>query len=612
MKKNKKHIIMKYLLIVFFAFYSSDIKAQTTVNFNINTNQDRKDISPYIYGVNYQNYTFAKSRRQSGNRYTGYNWENNASNAGSDWFHSNDNHLPMIMEIPFENSEDPGIVLTAFHDTSLYYDAYTLLTLQMAAYVARDKNGEVYEGQVAPSERWREVVNEKGSAFSLSPDTSDAFVYIDEELNFLIDMYGTSALPTGIQAYSLDNEPALWPFTHPRIHPENVTVQELIDKSVALAETIKTMDSNAEVFGPVLYGFSAYLNLQDAPDWSTYSGTYSRFTDAYLDLMRQASETAGYRLIDVFDIHWYPEPAGVYSEDTTQFVAEERMACVRSLWDSSYVENSWIGEWYSPVAVIPTVQNSIDTYNPGTKLAITEYDYNAAEHISGGLAQVDALGVFGKYSVYFASKWGLVNQFVKSAYNLYLNYDETGSEFGDISVFSSTDNIDISSVYASYPSDDTTKLHIIVINKNYDNSMDANFVINSLQNYNYCEAYAFFRSDTSISLSNSFNFSNNQFNTDIPPLSAYHFVISAVPVNISNLNINNLIKVYPNLTTGIITVKGKNIQSVEVINISGQTVYIIKNKSEKITVNLSNLRKGVYFVKVTTNKGTVVEKIVLE
>ena len=64
-----------------------------TVNFTVNPAQTQA-ISPYIYGINgdltgdYSNNTLLRS---GGNRLTAYNWENNASNAGSDWYFQNDN-----------------------------------------------------------------------------------------------------------------------------------------------------------------------------------------------------------------------------------------------------------------------------------------------------------------------------------------------------------------------------------------------------------------------------------------------------------------------------------------------------------------------------------------
>ena len=70
----------------------------------------------------------------------------------------------------------------------------------MAGYVARDKAGVVSAAQVAPSSRWVEMRNTKGSAFSLTPDTTDNFVYNDELLNFLVNRYGLGTGATGIRA----------------------------------------------------------------------------------------------------------------------------------------------------------------------------------------------------------------------------------------------------------------------------------------------------------------------------------------------------------------------------------------------------------------------------
>ena len=74
------------------------------MNINIDLGADKKEISPYIYGINQYgidvNKVSATAYRQGGNRMTAYNWENNASNAGSDWKHSSDNNL--------SNSNEPA------------------------------------------------------------------------------------------------------------------------------------------------------------------------------------------------------------------------------------------------------------------------------------------------------------------------------------------------------------------------------------------------------------------------------------------------------------------------------------------------------------------------
>ena len=211
------HLTRKYTLSILLSITMSITLAQVVINYEVNTRQIIDTISPYIYGANTADYPLATFRRQGGNRLTGYNWENNFSHAGEDYFNYNDNYLPWIMALPQDDYDVPGIVNTAFHDDNLSKNALSLITLPMAGYVSADGNQEVFENETAPSGRWVEVQNRKQAPFSLSPDLNDGKVYVDEQLNFLIDRYGNAATQNGIHAYSLDNEPALWCSTHPRI-----------------------------------------------------------------------------------------------------------------------------------------------------------------------------------------------------------------------------------------------------------------------------------------------------------------------------------------------------------------------------------------------------------
>ncbi|MCX7911266.1 MAG: hypothetical protein N2505_06805, partial [Endomicrobia bacterium] len=97
--------------------------------FTINTQQERKSISPYIYGTNQDREGVKNTaRRFGGNRTTGYNWENNASNAGSDWYHHSDYYIPSDMGIPQSEWSIPGRCLTFFHQKSLQVGAASGIT----------------------------------------------------------------------------------------------------------------------------------------------------------------------------------------------------------------------------------------------------------------------------------------------------------------------------------------------------------------------------------------------------------------------------------------------------------------------------------------------------
>lgn len=98
---------------------------------------------------------------------------------------------------------------------------YSIMTLQMAGYVSADFLGTVNEEETAPSSRWNRVEFEKGTAFDDMPDLNDGVVYMDEFVNYLVKTLGNSQSEKGIKAYSLDNEPALWSSTHPRVHPNH-------------------------------------------------------------------------------------------------------------------------------------------------------------------------------------------------------------------------------------------------------------------------------------------------------------------------------------------------------------------------------------------------------
>nr|P29719.1 RecName: Full=Endoglucanase A; AltName: Full=Cellulase A; AltName: Full=EG-A; AltName: Full=Endo-1,4-beta-glucanase; Flags: Precursor [Paenibacillus lautus]AAA22303.1 endo-beta-1,4-glucanase [Paenibacillus lautus] len=519
--------------------------AASDVTFTINTQSERAAISPNIYGTNQdlsgtENWS---SRRLGGNRLTGYNWENNASSAGRDWLHYSDDFLCGNGGVPDTDCDKPGAVVTAFHDKSLENGAYSIVTLQMAGYVSRDKNGPVDESETAPSPRWDKVEFAKNAPFSLQPHLNDGQVYMDEEVNFLVNRYGNASTSTGIKAYSLDNEPALWSETHPRIHPEQLQAAELVAKSIDLSKAVKNVDPHAEIFGPALYGFGAYLSLQDAPGWPSLQGNYSWFIDYYLDQMKNAHTQNGKRLLDVLDVHWYPEAQGggqriVFGGAGNIDTQKARVQAPRSLWDPAYQEDSWIGTWFSSyLPLIPKLQSSIQTYYPGTKLAITESSYGGDNHISGGIATADALGIFGKYGVYAANYWQTEDNtdYTSAAYKLYRNYDGNKSGFGSIKVDAATSDTENSSVYASVTDEENSELHLIVLNKNFDDPINATFQLSGDKTYTSGRVWGFDQTGSDITEQAAItNINNNQFTYTLPPLSAYHIVLKAdstEPVN---------------------------------------------------------------------------------
>lgn len=278
-----------------------------SVTLTVDATRDLHAIPPEVYGVNDSLFSGASIHRHGGNRMTGFNWENNASNAGSDYNQQSDDYLGSVAGIG--STQTPGAVLKAWLDADRAGGLNTIITLPLAGYVAADMNGPVAQSETAPSARWKQVVVNKGSALSLTPDLTDGYVYLDEMVNYLTTNYGLASAG-GVAAYNMDNEPALWPSTHPRLHPNATRYAEVASQNIAAATMVTRLDPGAQVYGPTLYGWEAYLNLQSAPDAGTYNNTYGIFANYYLAQMQAASASAGRRLLHRFDMHWYPEATG--------------------------------------------------------------------------------------------------------------------------------------------------------------------------------------------------------------------------------------------------------------------------------------------------------------
>jgi mannan endo-1,4-beta-mannosidase len=488
------------------------------------------NISPYIYGMNAEDPSGsgATLRRLGGNRLTGYNWVNNASNAGKDWKHTSDNWL--CDREGYKDCDQPGALVKHFVEENQKAGMESLITLPMAGYVAADKDGEVGENEKAPSKRWKEVVFHKKGKFTLSPNPKDKYVYDDEFVNFLVSNYKTAA-EGGVRFYDLDNEPGIWDETHPRIHPKPATYWEMANLTERLAYAVTKVDPTAQILGPVSYGWQEFLTLQNSPDSAEINKTEGTFLDFYLKQMKALEGHDGRRLLNILDLHWYPEAQGggkrITEGDVSPDSVDARLQAPRSLWDPGYVEKSWItasSTQGKAIQLIPWLKGKIEQNYPGTGLGFSEYDYGAGDHVSGGIAQADVLGIFGKYGVALAAYWGKLKPYNLAAFHLYRDYDGKGSAFGDTEISSGSDDISQTSIYAAADSKRAGALWVVVLNKNQKESVSGKFEIQGKTSYQSWQRYGFDSQSAEIKLMGSGSLSQNKFDYSLPPLTASLFV----------------------------------------------------------------------------------------
>lgn len=505
------------------------------VSVTVDTDRDIKKISPYIFGINdigdLRNIS-PTVIKQTGVSLSTYNWETNYSNSGVIGMNTND--ISLVDDYPSSKWDTPALYADKLAARSRMYNIpVKLITLPMMGYVAADSMGIVSRDD---STRWHEIRFNKNDTYLNNPDTDDDTVYVDEYVSFLVNRFGSSS-EGGINGYFLDSEPDKWSENFPVIDLEPITFSGLVDRSAELANAVKAIDSNAFVFGPSLSGLKGCIDLGNRSGRAAADpqNEYSWFIDYYLSGMRAKSAEAGYRLLDVLDVHYYTEaqtPLGVdVLTGNDEFSNAFRMQAVRTLWDSDYTEASNVVMMYKQFTpVIPTLQASIRMNYPKTRLSFSEYDFGGGGNMSGAIAEIDTLGTFASEEVYLACLAPQTEDypFQKAALNIFTDYDGNGSGFGDYLVYADNENDSMSSVYAAVDSDEPDVLRIILTNKQMVNTKDFEIILSSDEySYELESVFAIDKNDASIYETELENLETdeNQISFTADTLSAYMLVL---------------------------------------------------------------------------------------
>jgi hypothetical protein len=92
---------------------------------------------------------------------------------------------------------------------------------------------------------------------------------------------------------------------------------------------------------------------------------------------------------------------------------------------------------------------------------------------------------------------------------------------------------------------------------------------------------------------------------NVPSFSSISINWEPVITSIEDNSFGESYIVYPNPSTGIFNIKGKNIIEVEIMNVSGALIY----QGAFTVIDLSNQPDGIYYLKITTHSGTITKKI---
>ncbi|MFC4597410.1 glycoside hydrolase family 44 protein [Cohnella hongkongensis] len=466
------------------------------VTVSVDQTSERKPISNDIYGINYDEGNPTTSdlpfpvERWGGNQTTRYNWQLNAANRANDWF---------FINYPYDGPDwEPshGSLSDRFIDRVLGRGNQVLMTIPTIGWTPKDRtvsygfSQQKYGSQTESAWELRDAGNgvHVGGELVTNNDPSDTSVRVGTE--FAADWVRHMAERSNgqVRLYALDNEPDLWHVTHRDVHPEAPTYDELWNKTVEYGTAIKQADPDAKLLGPVSWGWCGYFYSSadlcaDGPDRQAHGGT--PFLEWYLQQVRDHEQETGLQLIDYLTIHYYSQEQGVPSENESPQVAKRRFQALKSLYDDQFVDQSWIRE---PIRLIPRMKDIIERNRPGLKLAITEYNFGNGVGVTAGLAQAEALAIFGREGVDLATRFGnfQAGTPIEDAFKLYLNYDGQGSSIEGSSVRTDSSRADAVGAYTIEGNDGKT--YVLLFNKD---TLSRDIQLELGTGFDAAEVYAF-------------------------------------------------------------------------------------------------------------------------
>ncbi len=438
-----------------------------------------RPLNPLIFGVAFGDaarnaqigYTL---QRWGGNSVTRYNWQVDVHNTANDYFYENIPDATDRTQVPpLGNSADafvgaargagsdvlltiPTIGWTPRADSPLqhpYFAGFSVNRYGAQQYVD-PYDTDAGNGYLASNDQ-----PITGNDPSDTSSIADAAFQTDWISHLQSTFGGASA--GGVRFYALDNEVMLWDSTHRDVHPAPTTYDETWGKAASYGAAIKQQDAAAAVTGPVTWGYcdlfgSAADNCLDGPDRQAHGGL--PFVAWYLQQVCAHPLAGGAHAVDVLDLHYYPQGSNVaLSDDDSPPTAARRLASLKELYDPDWVSDSWISDLgdgdanhYDKPDLIPRVRAWIDQYCPGTRLAITEYNWGNDDTSSGAVAQAEVLAIFAREGVDMANRWvaPAPSSRVERAFTLFLDYDGAGTRVAGASVGAHSANVDQVGAYA--------------------------------------------------------------------------------------------------------------------------------------------------------------------
>ena len=301
----------KILLLLCFLMALCSAYAQN-VTITVNATQDKRLISPYIYGKNdwldkpvqfYKDAGLRFMRMNGGNNATGYNWRKKIT-VHPDWYNN-------IYSADWDAN--------AQSIQNNFPDMQGMFAFQLLGRVASNTNNNFNDWGYNQSQWWSGVgqnlagggtPDPNGGSHALVDGNIDLFSKpwpADSSVAILNDWFGTNGKGFNKNQFvywNMDNEVDIWSGTHDWAMPTQLSASAFMDRYIELARKAKALYPGIKLCGPVATSEWQWYK------WSNESiyinGRYYPWIEYFIKRLGDEYHATGIKLVDVVDIHNYP------------------------------------------------------------------------------------------------------------------------------------------------------------------------------------------------------------------------------------------------------------------------------------------------------------------
>ncbi len=584
----------------------------------IDTDEDNVPISPYMYGrngvpaddneINLIHEAGIKfERMNNGNNCTKYNWRKKLT-CHPDWYNN-------VYAIDWDaNAQNVQQKLP---------DVQGMFGFQLSGKVAKSADYNFNDWEYNQSKWWDGCSKKMCGGGTFNADGSvaqlgDTSLYLqDWPADSTVAIYPYWEDKLGIdmsqfQYWSMDNEMEIWGATHSDVAPatyDDAFIEDMMQKYFAVAKAARAINPDIKLCGPCTSSEWFWFNLCGNTQ-PTYEGKTYCWLEYFIMRCALEEEKTGIRMIDIFDIHNYPEDSEekdmlqthrLYYDKDFSYPKANGLKRINGGWENNMSKEyilercrEWIVQYFGSENGI---KFGIGEFNIKSSAPEMVQALSYASHIGEGCR--NGMEYFTPWT-WYKSMWEVVHLYSRYAKNI--NVKATSPNESMLSAYSSKnatgDSLTIIFVNRSNETTYTPTVRIA-----HTIFADASYPTYTLSNLK--DEQTFKSHEENALQKSTVVLKGNTFTAALPPYSITAVTLGGGTSGVNDALANNSqVKAFPNPATDQLTIScDKEIADIEIINTEGVAVKRIEVSNTSAQISVSDLNAGVYTARVSTATG---------